>query len=306
MFTPGRPNPLRAMAAMLAVAACVAATTILAKAIGQGLFGPPLHPLQVSQGRFAFALAGLVLASAALRPRIVRPHWPLHLGRSACSWGGVTLMFAAVVHIPLSDATAITFLNPVIAMILAIPLLGERIGPWRWVAATISFAGAAILLRPGAGVIQPGALLALGAAAVLGLEAIFVKRLSGREAPLQILLLNNVIGLALASAAAAAVWRSPSPAQWAALAGIGLVMLGAQSLFIQALRAADASFALPFFYTTLVFAAVYDAAIFGTLPDAVGFAGAGVILAGALVLAWREGRRPARAAMLRPSGDSPS
>ena len=63
---------------------------------------------------------------------------------------GVTLMFAAAVYIPLSDATAISFLNPVFAMIFAIPFLGERVGKWRWIAAAISITGAIILLRPGA------------------------------------------------------------------------------------------------------------------------------------------------------------
>lgn len=290
MFIPGTPNPLRATLAMLGAAACVAGTTILAKAIGQGVLGPALHPLQVSQGRFAFAFLALVLATAVLRPRIRRPALPLHLARSLCGWGGVTMMFAAVVWIPLSDATAISFLNPVIAMILAIPMLGERVGPWRWAAAAIAFSGALILLRPGAGAVQAGALFALAAAALMGLEAVFIKRLSGREAPMQILLLNNAIGLCVATAAASVIWVWPTPAQWAALAGIGLVMVSAQVLFIQAMRSADASYAVPFFYTVLVFAAGYDALAFGVVPDTTSFAGAGVILTGAVLLAWREGR----------------
>ena len=291
MFTPGTHNPLRAMIAMMSAAACVAATTVLAKALGGGHLGPALHPLQVSHGRFVFALMGLLAASAVLRPRIRAPHLPLHAARSVCGWGGVTLMFAAVVYIPLSDATAISFTNPVIAMLLAIPLLGETVGRWRWLAAAISFAGALILLRPGAGVIAPGALIALAAAALMGIEAIFIKMLTGREAPLQILLINNLIGVVVSTIAVAFVFTWPTPAQWAALAAIGLVMVTAQTLYIQAMRAADASFAQPFFYTTLIFAALYDAAVFGSLPDATGALGAGVILAGALLLAWREGRQ---------------
>lgn len=305
MFTPGTPDPLRAIAAMLAAAALIAGTTILAKAIGQGVFGPALHPLQVSQGRFAFAVLGLAAAAAVLRPRIARPALALHAARSVCGWAGVSLMFTAVVYIPLSDATAISFLNPVIGMILAIPLLGERVGPIRWSAAAIAFAGAVILLRPGGGVIQPGALFALAAALALGLEAVFIKRLTGREAPLQILIVNNAIGLAISTVAALFVWAAPTPAQWAALAGIGFAMLGAQALFIQAMRAADASFALPFFYTVLIFATLYDAAWFGTLPDAVSLTGALVILAGALLLAWREGRLK-RAGRLTTSAGSRS
>jgi len=290
MFAPRTQTP--ALAALLTVAAAgfAAGTTLLAKALGTGTLGPEMHPLQITQGRFLFALLAIGAMAAVKRLRPERPDLKLHAARSALGWGGVTLMFAAAAFIPLSDATAISFLNPVFAMILAIPLLGERVGPVRWGAALIALAGAAILTRPGAGVVEPGALLALGAALMLGAEVILIKRLSGRENPLQILLVNNLIGLAIATAAACIVWQWPTGPQWAALAGIGLLMASAQACFVNAMARADASFVAPFFYAALVFAAAYDAAVFGVVPDATSFAGAGVILTGAVLLAWREGR----------------
>jgi drug/metabolite transporter (DMT)-like permease len=74
------------------------------------------------------------------------------------------------------------------------------------------------------------------------------------------------------------------------LAILGISMLGAQALFIQALRIADASYVVPFFYTTLAFAAVYDMALFGDWPDPFSQLGIAIILAGAMLLAWRERR----------------
>ena len=213
------------------------------------------------------------------------------MARSVLGWGGVSLMFAAVAFIPLSDATAISFLNPVFAMVLAILFLGERVGPVRWAAAAIAFAGALILLRPGLESFQPAALLALSAAAVMGAEITCIKRLSGREAPLQILLINNTIGMAIASLAVVPVWQAPTGAQWAALAGIGVLMLTAQVCYVNAMARADASLVVPFSYATLIFATLYDLAIFNVIPDAVSITGAGVIVAGGALLAWREGRR---------------
>ena len=199
-------------------------------------------------------------------------------------------MFASVAYIPLADATAITFLNPVFGMLLAIPLLGERVGPWRWGAALIAMIGAMILLRPTPASFQPAALLALGAAAVMGLELIFIKKLAGREAPLQVLWVNNLLGLMIASCAVLPVWQMPSPGQWGALATLGLLMACAQACFINGMARADASFVAPFSYATLVFAALYDFLGFGAVPDAVSVLGAVIILTGAAVLAWREGR----------------
>ncbi|MEM7597067.1 MAG: DMT family transporter [Pseudomonadota bacterium] len=294
-MTSRAPNPTLAALLTLLAAAFVAGTTLLAKALGTGVLGgmslgPPMHPLQISQGRFLFALVAILGVLAVARPALTRPNLPLHAARSALGWGGVTLMFAAAAFIPLSDATAISFLNPVFAMMLAIPLLGERVGPIRWSAAAIALIGAAVLTRPGASAIELGALLALGAAVVLGAEVILIKRLAGRESPPQILLVNNTIGVVISSLAASFVWLWPTPAQWAALAAIGFLMAAAQACFVNAMARADASFVAPFFYAALVFAALYDALIFGVVPDVVSILGAVIILLGAGLLAWREGR----------------
>lgn len=290
MQTTPEPNPTLAIVLMATATAFIAATTLLAKAIGTGVFGEPLQPLQVSHGRFLFAFLGLWAIAGIVRPRIVKPRWRLHVGRTAFGWGGVTLMFASVAFIPLSDATAISFLNPVFAMILAIPLLGEKVGPIRWLAAGIALAGALILLRPSFAHFQPAALLALGAAGLLGMELIFLKKLAGREAPFQILLINNTMGLTIASVAVIAVWQTPTAMQWMALAGIGFAMATAQICFVNAMARAEASFIAPFSYGTLIFATLYDWAVFHAVPDIISAVGAITIILGAALLAWREAR----------------
>jgi drug/metabolite transporter (DMT)-like permease len=148
--------------------------------------------------------------------------------------------------------------------------------------------GALILLRPGPDTFQAAALLALGAAMVMGLELIFIKKLADREPPFQILLVNNAIGLCIASLTVIPVRAMPTGAQWAALAGLGVMMAAAQTCFINAMARADASFVTPFSYMTLIFATLYDALIFDVVPDAVSWIGAAIIVGGAALLAWRE------------------
>jgi drug/metabolite transporter (DMT)-like permease len=288
------PAPGLAVVLMICATAFIAATTLIAKALGTETLGPPLHPLQISFGRFLFAWLVFASALAVLRPPLSRPDVKTHVARTACGWGGVTLMFAAAAAIPLADATAISFLNPVFGMLLAIPLLGEKVGKWRWLAAGIALIGAVMLIRPGTEAMQPGAFLALGAALALGLELIFIKRLSGRERPMQILIVNNSIGLIIASAAVVWVWQTPTAAQWLALGGIGVIMACAQVFFINAMARADASFITPFSYLTLVFAALYDALVFDVVPDGISMLGTVVILAGAVLLAWRDHTRAIR------------
>ncbi|SMD04833.1 DMT family transporter [Primorskyibacter flagellatus] len=290
MFIPTTANPALAALLTLCASAFAAGTTLLAKAIGTGALGDPLHPLQISHGRFAFAFLAIAVTYLATQSKIHSPEWTTHAARSVFGWGGVTLMFAAAAFIPLADATAISFLNPVFGMIFAIIFLREKVGPVRWTAALIALIGMAILLRPAPDSFRPATLLALAAAVTLGAELIFIKRLSGREPVLQILFINNAIGLGIASLAVIAVWHPPSWQQWVALAGIGLLMASAQFCFVNAMARADASFVAPFFYASLVFATLYDFVVFRVTPDAISVTGATVIMAGAALLAWREAR----------------
>ena len=247
-----------------------------------------MHPFQVSHGRFLFAFMVIGSVAAAKGMQVRAPNLKLHLGRTLFGFTGVTAMFAAAAFIPLGDATAISFLNPVFAMMLAIPFLGERVGPVRCFAAVVAMVGALVLLRPTPDSFQPAALLALLAAAALGMEVIFIKKLSGREPALQILLVNNAIGLILASIAVLAVWQMPTAQQWGALIALGGTMALAQFCFVSALARAEASFIAPFSYATLIFAALYDWAIYHQIPDTVSYLGAAIILTGAAVLARRE------------------
>ncbi len=291
MYAAKTHNPALSVVLMVIACAFIAITTLIAKTLATDLYGPPMHPFQIVFGRFFFAFVVFGCAAAILRPRLQRPHLRLHIGRTLGGWAGLTLMFASVAHIPLADATAISFLNPVFGMIIAIPLLGEKVGKWRWLAALIAFVGALILLRPTPESFQPAALLALGAAVILGFEVIFIKLLTRRENPFSILVINNAIGVCIASLAVVWVWAMPTLGQWGLMAGLGCAMAVAQTCFVNAMARADASFVAPFSYGTLIFAALYDILFYGVVPDGVTILGAAIIIAGAIMLAWREGRR---------------
>jgi drug/metabolite transporter (DMT)-like permease len=158
----------------------------------------------------------------------------------------------------------------------------------RWAAAGIALTGAAILMRPGSGVIETGALLALGAALCLGAELIFIKRLSGREGPWQILLMNNAIGLSIATLAVIWVWVAPTPAQWGFFVLLSLIANGGHYLIIRAYDHAEASLLAPLAYTEMVMATIAGWYFFGEFPDIWTFVGVGILIASAIYISWRE------------------
>ncbi len=274
-------------AQMIASAALIAWTSLLAKALGTGWGGNDVHPLMISAGRFVFGLLALTPAIVFWRPSFAGTAWPLHAGRVLTGWGGATLMFAAAAFIPLADANAISFLAPVITMLLAVVVLHERIGR-RLVPAIIAFGGVLILTRPGSDAFQPAALLALAAAVSIGVEMTFIKRLSDTEPPLRILTISNGLGTVLSVTVALFVFQTPSLQQLGALAFLGASMVGAQVLFVTAMQRSDASALMPFLYLVPLFAALYDWLLYSQAVGITSAVGIAITLSGAALLGARE------------------
>jgi len=198
------------------------------------------------------------------------------------------LMFASASMIPLTDATAISFLNPVFAMLFAVYFLKEKIGKYRWLAVFLALTGSFILLRPSNNTFQIAGLLALFAAVLMGCELILMKIITKKENSFQILIINNSIGFIVSISAAYFIWQQPTLYQWIALISLGLLMICAQAFYINAIALADASYIAPFSYMTLIFVTFYDFALFDEIPDYISLIGISIILTGAILLAWRE------------------
>lgn len=268
-----------------------ASSTFLSKLLGSGAWGDALHPLQVTHSRFAFGLVTAFILFLALRRRFSRPHYKLHVLRSACGWAGVAVLFTGVLYIPASDAVALTFLNPIFAMIFAVLFLKETVGRHRWSAAAVALIGGVMLIRPEASGLNPVALLCIAGAMIIGVEIIAIKLLASREDVFQILVVNNAIAAALASIPLFVVFDMPSVFQWGALAAVGAVMVTGQMLFLFAMKVSDASLVAPFIYATLIFVGGLDFIILGFQPDAVSLLGGGLIIASGSYIAIRESRR---------------
>ncbi|SVE18683.1 uncharacterized protein METZ01_LOCUS471537, partial [marine metagenome] len=98
---------------------------------------------------------------------IPRPlSWQIARGLSLVT--GVGLFYWSVMQIPLADATAVSFVSPMVVVALAPIVLGEKTGFHRWSAVVIGFVGAIILLRPGFAGNSLGYIAAFGAGLGIG------------------------------------------------------------------------------------------------------------------------------------------
>jgi len=275
---------------MLAASAFIGGTAVVAKILGKDYLGEPLSPFQISHSRFLYGFVFVLIFSLFNKIKIVSPNPKLHLARTSLGLIGATILFGSSSLIPVNDAVALNFSNPVFAMIFSIIILKEKYFTYRWIAMIITFAGALILLRPNFSdlYVDPVALISIFGAICLGLEAMFIKLLTKYEKNTQILLINNFIGLIISSLIVIFFWQTPTFLQLLLCIIIGFLMICAQICFLMALRSNQLNFVIPFFYSTLIFVLFYDYLIFKQLPDYLSFIGSLLIMIGGIYLFSKE------------------
>jgi drug/metabolite transporter (DMT)-like permease len=197
-------------------------------------------------------------------------------------------LFTGVLYIPASDAVALTFLNPIFAMVFAVKILMERIDNQRWWAAAIALFGGILLIRPEASGLNLIALLCIFGAIIIGVEIVVIKLLTSREGVFQILVINNTIASLLATVPLMFVFVMPTATQWLALTAVGVIMVIGQLLFLFAMKAADASLVSPFIYSTLIFLGTLDYFILDVQPDSISLFGGALIIASGSYIALKE------------------
>ncbi len=286
---PAMPRDQDTPRALLLMAVAVALFALMDA--GLKLLSPHYPPLQVGTLRglasLPFILAWIALTTGLRGLRPVR--WPLHLLRALL---GIAMMAGFVYGLrtlPLSTAYAITFVAPLLVTAMAVPLLGERVGPRRWVAIGVGLAGVLVILRPtGEGMLTLGGLAILLAAFCYAASAITV-RLLARTDSTQAMVFWLMLLLGVGSALLAwPGWKPIQPAHLGFIAGVGVAGSLAQVALTEAFRRGEASLVAPLEYSALVWGTLLDATLWGVLPDRVTWLGAAIIVASGLYLLRRE------------------
>ena len=261
-------------------------------------------PFQVATLRSLSALP-LVLLWIVARGRVrtlLDVHWPLHLLRGVLGVGVMAGFVYGVARMPLSTAYAIVFVAPLLITALAVPMLGEKVGPRRWTAIGVGLLGVLVVLRPGVtGVATKPGLVLLIAALSYAVAAITVRKLAQRDSPEAMVLWFLILLGVFSGAIAAFDWQPIQPQHWWIIASIGVTGAVAQIALTHAFRLGEASQIAPLEYAGLIWVVLLDLAIWQVLPDGVTWVGAAIIVGSGLYLNRREG---VAAATARPPGES--
>jgi len=238
---------------------------------------------------FAFPVAAvwaLAMVGTALMPRA-----PIrgHATRTALGRLGMLLNFGAVALLPLAEATSIGFTMPIFATILSALLLKERTGIHRWSAVLVGFVGVVIMAHPeSANFASMGLFVALAGALVTAMVAIVLRDLGRTESSPVIVFWFTLLSLPPMGLLMLWFGQSHDLVTWLLFLGLGLTGGIAQLLMTAALRWGPVSLVIPMDYSQMIWATWAGWLLWATWPEPSTWAGAALIAASGLYIAWRE------------------
>jgi drug/metabolite transporter (DMT)-like permease len=206
--------------------------------------------------------------------------------------GCISLMttFAAYSLMPMAETTVLLFTASLFIPVLGVVFLKESVGPYRWAAVVIGFAGVVIMAQPTGAVYALGIAVAMCAALLHATLQIVLRYLGRFESPETITFYFLVIGTLVAALPLPFVAVPPTVDEIPLLFGVGLSGAAAQWLLSTAFRNAPAAIVTVFNYSGIVWAMLFGWMIWNELPMPAVLVGAAVVIASNILMIWRESR----------------
>jgi drug/metabolite transporter (DMT)-like permease len=304
---PAPPAPARADRPLRGIALILVSTVFLGTSdVTSKYLSATLPSIEIAWIRFlVFAL----IMVPAMVPG--SPVYSLRTGQAGLQlWRGVTLLGSSLLfisglrYLPIAEASATSFIAPVVVTALSIVFLGERVGLRRWLATAVGLIGVLIILRPGTSAFHVAAFFPLVSASAWACTLIMTRMMSGKEHAATTMTYSSIVGLCIVTALVPFVWVAPTWHDILFGTLVGVASTAGQWIVVLAFRYADASVLAPFSYTQLLWVSILGFIVFGEVPDVWTIAGAVIIVASGLYTAHRE--RVRRSEVLVQAEPSPN
>jgi len=209
----------------------------------------------------------------------------------------------ALQTVPLGELQSIVIVYPLLVTVFAIPILGEKVGIFRFAAVGAGLVGALIILRPGGVPLEWGVAFGLGSATLYALYIVLTRQVASVDTAATSLAYASLVGLAMSSGVGFFFWQ---PMAWTDFALVVVTMAttcAGHGLMVYALTMAPASVLQPFNYFSLPWAIVLSIVVFGQWIDPISLLGAAVIVAAGLVVMARERQKRVPTVAVAPVGE---
>jgi drug/metabolite transporter (DMT)-like permease len=249
-----------------------------------------LSVIMVVWGRYFFQTAiSAGILSAMQGAGFLKTRRPLvQFLRGAALFCATLLMYSALAHIPLADATSALFFTPILVALFSAVFLKERIGLHRIGAILAGFAGVLLVVRPGSAGTSIYLILPVGAACMNATYLILTSLLSGEQERRAAQFHTTSVGAIVLTFAVIPGWRTPEPVHLAALAMMGLLGVAGHFSLVVAMRHAPASLLSPYLYSQVVAAMLLSVMWFGDRLVPATLIGTALLVGSGIYIWWRE------------------
>ncbi len=237
-----------------------------------------------------FARSGLIMILAAFAARredfavlTKRREGSVIVARSVFLLVAWLSYYNAARSLQLAELVTLYFAAPLFVVAMSGPLLGEIVGPWRWLATALGFAGVVIAANPQGGAHSWPVALALLSAVCWAITTLLARTLTATISTSAMMIGGNVIFFLVCGAMGPALFVRPNLGQTALLLALGAAGGLGQALWIESLRRAQASLLAPLEYSMFAYAVFWGWLVFGDLPTARTLIGAAIILTAGLL-----------------------
>lgn len=238
---------------------------------------------------FVLTISARMAGSVAKAAATAQPR--LQIFRGLLLAAEVCVMVLAFTLLGLIESMALFASYPLIVAALSGPILGEKVGPYRWLAIGIGLIGVLVILKPGFGVFSPYALVGLLAAAMFALYSLLTRYAARRDTAATSFFWTGISGAVGMTLGGIWFWEPMAPTDYIWMLILCITGAGGHYLLIKTYEVAEASAVQPFAYLQLVFVSIIGMTVFGETLAANVMIGAGLVICAGIFTAWRERRQ---------------
>ena len=250
-----------------------------------------VSPIEITWARYVghFVLSFIVINPWS-RPGVWRTDRPwLQIVRSLLLIGITVSNFIALQYLQLDQTMSILFSTPLFVALFAGPMLGEWIGPRRWLAIMVGFLGILIIVRPTTHGLHPAVLASLFSALCYAFYNLCTRLLAATDSTATTMFYSSLIGAVLLSIPLPWFWSMPTdPLVIGNMAVLGVYGGFGHLLLVMAHRRAPAAVLAPFLYSQIIWMILAGWIVFDQVPNQWTLIGSGIVIASGLYLLSRE------------------
>jgi drug/metabolite transporter (DMT)-like permease len=237
-------------------------------------------------GLFTILLAAKMRGGIVATARTKRP--VLQVIRGLLLAAQVVVVISCFAVIGLAHSQAIFSATPILIALLAMPLLGERVGWRRWTAIGAGLVGVLLILKPDSGFFDVTLLLAVLSCFLFAFYVIATRLVSRDDSSMTSFFYTGVVGAIAMTLVGPFYWTWMAPTDWVWMALVCMTSISSHYFLIRAYDMLDAAAVQPLTYLQLVYASIIGVTIYGETLSLNTIIGSVIVVASGIFTIWRE------------------